>query len=174
MTAPAPDHGKLMADLERLLADVEALPDAPLREKVRAVVRAVLDLHGAGLAKVTQLLSQHGATGFAVLNACAQDPLVHSLLLLHDLHPSPFADRVATGLSKVDTFLKLNGSSVELVSLADSRVKVKILSNPAASRTSPDRLKGAVEQALVDAAPDAAAVEIDLVQTAAAQVGATR
>ena len=171
MSAPveavAPPGSQAMADLERLLADVEALPDVRTREKVRAVVRAVLEVHREGLAKLCELLGKSGATGWAVLNAGAKDPLVQSLLLLHDLHPEPFEQRVAGALAKVATFMKLNGCTAELVSSAEGRVRVRVLSTPGAARTTPERLRAAVEQALLDAAPDAAALEVEVQPTAA-------
>jgi len=156
------DPGQLMVELERLLAEVEAQPDARVKERTRAVVRAVLALHGAGLKRMQALLTAQGAPGFAALAAFAKDPLVQSLLLLHDLHPEPFEARVASGLSKVDAFMRLNASRAELLSTQEGQVKVRIVSDGPLTRTTPEKLRQAVEQALVDSAPDAAAVEIEL------------
>ncbi len=166
------EDGQLMVELERLLAEVEAQPDARAKERTRAVVRAVLSLHAAGLKKMKALVAAQGAPGWAALDAWTKDPLVQSLLLLHDLHPEPFEARVAQGLSKVETFLRLNGSRAELLWAQEGRVRLILHSDPSLARTPPEKLRGAVEQALVDAAPDAVAVEIELL--AGAGLGARR
>src|SRR4051794_24473887 len=103
MTSEGPD------ELEQLLADLEALPDFSAREKARAVVRSVLTLHAKGLERIRDMLASKGPLGWEVLNACAADPLVGSLFVLHDVHPAPFEERVAAALQKVATFLRLNG-----------------------------------------------------------------
>jgi len=158
----APDHGRLLEDLERLLQDLEGAADAATREKARAVVRALLDLHRAGLARIRDVLAARGKEGWEILGECARDPLLNGLLVLHELHPEPLEARVQAGLGKVETFFRLNRSTVELLSLGEQAVRLRIVSDPAGLRTSPERLRDAVEQALLESAPDAPSLDIEV------------
>jgi hypothetical protein len=71
-----------LARVEALVAELEAVRDEAVREKARALVQAVLDVHGEGLRRLLALAGPDSAARFA-----AADELVGSLLLLHDLHP---------------------------------------------------------------------------------------
>lgn len=164
MTPGPSDHGALLERMERLLQELEGARDAATREKARAVVRALLDVHGAGLARIRDALVAKGKAGWEVLGECARDPLVGSLLVLHGLHPEPLEARVQAGLGKVETFLKLNRSTVQLLSLGEESVRLRIVADPAGLKTSPEKLRGAVEQALLEAAPDAPALHIEVLQ----------
>jgi hypothetical protein len=127
------------------------------------LLRAVLSLHRAGLSRLVELLSKHGEVGRSVLRELLLDPALHSLFVLHDLHPSPVAERVAAGLAKVETYLKLNQSRVELVELSEGqRVLLKLSFAQAGCHTSPERLRRAVEEALYESAPDAGVLDIQM------------
>jgi len=164
MTPGPSDHGALLDEMERLLQELEGARDAATREKARAVVRALLDVHGAGLARIRDALVAKGKAGWEVLAECARDPLVGSLLVLHGLHPEPLEARVQAGLGRVETFLKLNRSTVQVLSLGREAVRLRIVADPAGMKTSPEKLRGAVEQALLEAAPDAPALHIEVLQ----------
>jgi hypothetical protein len=73
--------------IESLVAQLEASSDPAAQAAAREMVRALLELHATGLAKILELLSQAGDGGQATLEACAHDELVGNLLLLHGLHP---------------------------------------------------------------------------------------
>ncbi|HEY8212364.1 MAG TPA: hypothetical protein VIG99_33000 [Myxococcaceae bacterium] len=158
------DHGRLLEEMERLLHELEGAKDAATREKARAVVRALLDVHGAGLGRIRDVLVSKGRVGWEILAECARDPLVGNLLVLHELHPEPLEARVQAGLGKVETFLRLNRSTVEVLSLGREAIRLRIVSDPAGVRTSPERLRGAVEQALLEAAPDAPSLHIEVME----------
>jgi hypothetical protein len=146
MSAADGDVAQRLGQLERLIGEVERLDDVEARGKMRAIVRALLELHGAGLARVLAIAGECGAPiARAIDDACVRDPLVSSLLLLHGLHPRDLESRVRAALAEL-------GGDVELIAVADDVVRVQVRS-PA--------LRAAVEAALLAAAPDAAAIEIE-------------
>ncbi|HZS40083.1 MAG TPA: NifU family protein [Polyangia bacterium] len=149
MSAADGEVGRRLRELETLVGEVERLGDAAARDKTRAIVRAVLDLHAAGLERLFAVVATRGEPiERAILDGCAADPLVASLLLLHGLHPLGLEARVRAALDE----LRAAPGDVELIGIADGVVRVRVAS--AALRTS-------VEAALVEAAPDAAAIELE-------------
>ncbi len=126
--------------VERLVTELEALPDPRARATARAVVAAVLELHGAGLARLVELVRATGEPGRACIESAARDPAVASLLLLHGLHPVDLPTRVAGALAGVP--------GAELIAIDEgAEAKVHVRARAASVR--------AVEARLLEAAPDA-------------------
>lgn len=75
--------------IARLVADIDAQPASVLKEQSREMVAAVLELHREGLDRVLVLLHEQGPEGRRILDELTADPLVASLLALHDLADLP-------------------------------------------------------------------------------------
>ena len=56
-----------------------------------------MELHGAGLDRLMEIVAQAGASGYALMDDFAGDDLVASLLLLYGLHPHDLETRVSEG-----------------------------------------------------------------------------
>jgi len=123
-------------EIERLIAEIEASADPATRTGVRQLVEAILEFHGAGLARMVEL------AGEDVVRTFARDDLAAALLLLYELHPESFETRVQRAIDRLQ--------GVELLGIADSVVRVK--------STAPREV---IEQALYAAAPEVAAIEIE-------------
>jgi hypothetical protein len=136
--------------IETLVQKVQALPDPIARQTALDLVQAVMDLHAAGLDRMLELLSSDETSG-APIDALVSDNLVSGLLLLHDLHPLDLETRVGRALERPEFHSR--GSSVELLSAGNGIVRVHIDGGHA--------LRGAVEAAIVEAAPDAVDVQIE-------------
>jgi hypothetical protein len=76
------------------------------RERAEELVRLVVDLYGAGLERMMQVLHERGQLTDEVLDAFATDDLVASLLLVHGLHPYSVETRIAGAI---------DGKGVELL-----------------------------------------------------------
>jgi hypothetical protein len=82
----AGDLPAIAVRIEELIHQLESGPDAEARRDAVELARLVLTLHGAGLARMLELLrAQKG--GGVLLQTLAADPTVATLLSLHDLHP---------------------------------------------------------------------------------------
>jgi hypothetical protein len=68
------------------------------RERAEELVRLVVNLYGAGLERLLQLLYEHDQLTDGALDALAGDPLVASLLLVHGLHPYSVERRIIDAL----------------------------------------------------------------------------
>ena len=78
-------------------------------------MQAILDMYGAGLARILDLTTSTGVSGPALIEKFAEDDLVGSLLLLHGLHPIDIETRIGQALLEVRPYLKSHGASVEFV-----------------------------------------------------------
>jgi Fe-S cluster biogenesis protein NfuA len=144
---------------ERLLEEVEALRDPKVRNTAVAAVQALLELYGEALTRI--LHNSQQLAGEPLLRAFAEDDLVSHLLLLHDLHPTDLQTRVEQALAEVRPYLESQGGDVELLGVAGETVRLKLLGSCHGCGNSTAALKSAVEQAIYEAAPDVAAIEME-------------
>jgi hypothetical protein len=159
------DTGGVAEQLTATLARLGRRPDAEV-EEARDAVRGVLELHGAGLARVLDLARE--AAGPALVATLAADPLVGHLLALHGLHPVALDARVRDAVDR----LTRRERAVTLVELAPDAVRVRL--SPAGDVADTARLTRLVEDALCEAAPDAPPLVIDAVPSPRGLVPVTR
>jgi Fe-S cluster biogenesis protein NfuA len=158
------DAREFQAGLQRLdvlLREVERFPDPAVATHARAVVRAVLDLHAAGLGRLLDHLGEAGEAGRAVLDACAGDEVVAGLLLLHGLHPLGVEERVRQALESVRPYLRSHGGNVELVEVNEGVVRLRLQGSCHSCPSSALTMRQTVEEAIVARAPDVTAVEVE-------------
>ena len=74
-------------------------------------------MYGAGLERIVDALVGAGEDGERIAAPLAEDALVATLLLIHDLHPVPLEDRVQAALDSVRPYMESHGGNVELLSL---------------------------------------------------------
>jgi Fe-S cluster biogenesis protein NfuA len=158
------DAREFQAELQRLdalLREAERLADPAAQTHLRAVVRAVLDLHGAALGRLLGHLESAGEAGRAVLDACARDDVVSGLLLLHGLHPLDVEARVRQALEQVRPYLSSHGGNVELLGVGDGVVRLRLQGSCHSCPSSAVTMKQTVEEAILARAPDVTAVEVE-------------
>ena len=137
MAANARDVGER---IEQLLAGLTAGRD---KESADELVRLLVEMYGEGLARMIGLLAEHDP---ALVHRLAEDELVESLLLLHDLHPLDTDARIKRALGRL-------GTGAEFLGVDTNGVAHVRLGHGCGSTTA------VVEQAIVDAAPETTGVE---------------
>jgi hypothetical protein len=140
-----------MGRVEVLVRALEAGPDRAAREAARELVRTLLDLHAAGLARLLDVAGEHAG----LMDRFANDPLVSHLLLLHGLHPHPAADRAAAALDRARPRFHSLGGDVDLIEATDASAHLRLRGNPDAGPA----LRATARDAVLDVLPDAEAVE---------------
>ncbi len=158
------DAKEFQAELQRLdtlLRDVERFPDPAAQSHMRAMVRAVLDLHGAGLARILSHLETSGASARTALDACVHDDVVGGLLLLHGLHPLDVEARVRQALDDVRPYLRSHGGNVELLGIDDGVVRLRLDGSCHGCPSSSVTMRQTIEEAILGKAPDVTAVEVE-------------
>lgn len=160
---PGPAASDLRAAGERIdtLIDASAAGGPVARERAEELVRLVVDLYGSGLERLLEIAHEHGALDDRVLDAMAKDDLVASLLLVHGLHPYDVTTRVEDALEEVRPYLGSHGGDVELLSVAEGVVRLRMLGSCDGCPSSSVTLKLAVEGAIEAAAPEVTAIEVE-------------
>jgi Fe-S cluster biogenesis protein NfuA len=151
-----------LSRIEELIGALDGVADAETREQARTLVRTLLDLHGTALNRALEIVYDNGATGQALIDKLAEDPLVSNVLLLHGLHPLDLEARVRRALESVKPRLGLHGGSVELVAVTpDGGIKLRLEGNCHGCPSSRVTLKSSIEEAIYAAAPDVTAMEVE-------------
>ena len=149
--------------LERLLEELDAIEDPTARERALSAVQALVELYGAGLERIADVLSRRDDAS-ELGAALAADELVSHLLLLHDLHPVPLAERVRAALDEVRPYLESHGGDVELLEVEDDVVRLRMEGSCSGCASSTVTLKLAIEEAVRKHAPEIEEIEADGVE----------
>jgi hypothetical protein len=133
--------------IEDLVRRLERFPDHESREVARSLMEAILELHGAGLERMLDIVFEMGDSGRTAIRRFAGDPLVASLLVLHGLHPDDIVTRVEQTLAKIH-------GHAELLGVFEGTVRIRVSGGGCG-------FKESVEAALHEAVPDASAIVIE-------------
>lgn len=145
-----------------LLLEASAAAGPVARERAEELVRLVVELYGAGLERMLEIIHDAGGLGDAVVEGLAGDELVSSLLLVHDLHPYSVQERVARALDGVRPYLGSHGGDVRLVDVTtDGVVRLQLLGSCDGCASSAVTLELAVEDAIRAAAPEVVSIEVE-------------
>lgn len=144
-----------MTDVRATESRIEELV-AELGESADELVRLLMRLYGEGLSKIVELLSPEQ------VRRLAEDGLVGSLLILHELHPDSTEERVLRALDQVRPYLGSHAGGVELIGLEpDGVARLKLHGTCEGCPSSAVTVKLAIERAILDAAPEVAGVEVE-------------
>ena len=135
------------------------------RDRAEELVRVVVELYGAGLERLLEIVDDGGALTESTVDALANDDLVSGLLVVHGLHPYGVVERVQRALESVRPYLGSHGGDVELLGVADGPegavVRLRLLGHCDGCAGSTATLQSAVEGAIEAAAPEVVAVDVE-------------
>ena len=147
--------------VERLLAELGTSADAVVQEKAEDLARTLVELYGAGLERVVEIVGER-PDGEDIVRVLADDKFVGSLLVLHDLHPVPLIERVQTALDGVRPYLGSHAGGVEFLGIDDAGVAHLALEGSCdGCPSSLVTVKLAIERAIMDAAPELTGLEVE-------------
>ena len=144
-----------------LVAQIEATADPNVRALARDLVESLMAFHGAGLERILELASEAGPAGDKLIQQCGRDELAGSLLLLYGLHPEDLHARVTHALEESRAFLNSHAAKAEVISIGESGVTVRLHQKPNGCGSTAATVKATLEAALLNAAPDAAAIVVE-------------
>ena len=160
MEAQAQFQQRLKA-IEQLTKEIESTADPSLRASVQELVCLVMDLHGAGLERMLEVIRAPGDGGEVLIHKLGRDELVASLLVLYGLHPLSLEARVMQALDKAGSKLRSHQGEVELLGIEDGVVRLRLQANGHSCGSTGAALKEIVEDAVYQAAPDIRALVIE-------------
>jgi hypothetical protein len=129
--------------VEELLAQLRAHSGPEAAGVAEELVTCLVRLYGAGLASMMTIIGDDDRLRARLI----ADPLVESLLLVHDLHPLDTETRIRRGLGKT-------GSGAEFLGVDDAGVVNIRLASGCGSTSA------MVEQAIAEAAPETSGVRL--------------
>jgi Fe-S cluster biogenesis protein NfuA/nitrite reductase/ring-hydroxylating ferredoxin subunit len=171
-----PSPSNLRANGERIeqLLDASAAGGPLAKERSEELVRLVVELYGAGLERVLELIHEAGGLSDQALDLLSDDELVSSLLLVHGLHPYAVEERIERALVKVRPYLGSHGGDVELLGVTEEGVvQLRLKGSCDGCASSSVTLKLAVEGAIEAAAPEIARIEVEAPSSASTAGGST-
>jgi hypothetical protein len=151
-----PEFQQRLESIEQVIRQIEATGDPNVRTAARELVQLVMELHGAGLERILEILRSGGDSGQFLLEGMGRDDLVSSLLVLYGLHPVSLEERICQGIEKANRQMRSRSATVELIGMEDGAVRLNLKANghgPA--------LKEVVEAAIYQAAPDVTSLVIE-------------
>jgi len=154
------DVEQLVERVQELQAQLDATGESVPRALTEELMSAVVQMYGAGLERIVDSLLAAGSDGERIAASLAQDPLVATLLLIHDLHPVPLEQRVQQALDSVRPYMESHGGNVELLSLENGVARIDLRGSCSDCSASSVTLELAIKQALEEAAPDLEGLEV--------------
>ena len=131
--------------IDSLVEKLQGLRDANARATAIELVRAILDVHAAGLARVLEVAADAAP-------ALVADDMIASLLLLHGLHPASMEERAMQALERLEPYLRRRGATARVSSIDEGVVRIRVDGAPLAE---------AVEDAVYALVPEAAQVIVE-------------
>ncbi|HET7659905.1 MAG TPA: NifU family protein [Oryzihumus sp.] len=151
---------ELASRVELLLDAFHDGPDPLAADRAEELVRALVALYGAGLARVVDLLDEVDG-GELLVRRLAGDDLVGSLLVLHDLHPDDVDTRIQQALDRVRPYLGSHAGGIEYAGVdADGVAHLRLEGSCDGCPSSSVTVTTTIERAVLDAAPEVLAVDV--------------
>jgi Fe-S cluster biogenesis protein NfuA/nitrite reductase/ring-hydroxylating ferredoxin subunit len=155
------DSDQHLARVQELTDALEALPDGHEKEVAEDLIGAIMELYGDGLRRVVGALQDAGAAGQEIHAQLVEDGVVASLLLIHDLFPIDLETRVREALASVRPYMESHGGDVELLGIEDGVARLRLEGSCKGCPASAATLELAIKEAIDDAAPDLAGLEVE-------------
>lgn len=143
---------------DRIEELLNGLQQGPSRQTAEELVRLLVEMYGEGLTRVIALLGERDPE---LVQQLAQDDLLESLLLLHDLHPLDVDARIQRALDKVRPYLGSHAGGVQYLGVDEEGVaQLRLEGNCHGCPSSTLTVKMAIEGAIQEAAPEITGVEV--------------
>jgi Fe-S cluster biogenesis protein NfuA/nitrite reductase/ring-hydroxylating ferredoxin subunit len=146
---------RLFERVQELQDRLDDCSDVAVRELADELVSAVVAMYGAGLERIFS-----SPEGERLASTLSEDPVVATLLLIHDLHPVPLEQRVAEALETVRPYMESHGGNVEFLGLEEGVARLHLRGSCSDCSASTVTLELAIKRALEEAAPDLVGLEV--------------
>jgi len=156
--------------VEELLAELRSHAGPQVAATAEELVSCLVELYGAGLAQIVAIIGADDPDGAGPrqLDKLVADPLVESLLLVHDLHPLDTSARVRRAVEQVLPSLGAHAGEIEYHGLDDQGVvHLRLERSAGGCQSTAGTIQTVIEQAVAAAAPEAAGVDIEVIEAPA-------
>jgi Fe-S cluster biogenesis protein NfuA/nitrite reductase/ring-hydroxylating ferredoxin subunit len=148
--------------IEELLGILGSAGGEATAAAAEELVRLLLGLYGDALGRVMGILDTEGQAGAAVRERLLADPLLESLLLLHDLHPLDVDARIQRALDRVRPYLGSHAGGVNYLGVdADGVARLRLEGSCHGCPSSTVTVRLAIQGAVEEAAPEVTEVVVE-------------
>lgn len=148
--------------IEALLGELRASAPPDVAGKVEEVVGLIVELYGAGLERILEIVNEDEAVAADLLTRFIDDKFIESLLVLHGIHPVDVNTRIETALDKARPYLGSHAGGVEYLGVDENGVAhLKLEGSCHGCPSSTVTVKLSLEQAIAEAAPEVVRVEVE-------------
>ena len=156
--------------IETLLAELRSHAGPQVAATAEELVSCLVELYGAALAQIVAILGEDEGDGSGprLLDKLVADPLVESLLLVHDLHPLDTSARIRRAVEEVLPSLGASAGEIEYQGLDEAGiVHLRLERTAGGCQSTAGTIQTVIEQAVAAAAPEAAGVAIEVTEAPA-------
>jgi Fe-S cluster biogenesis protein NfuA len=147
--------------VEALIAELRTRAGSQAGDVAEELVGCLVEFYGTGLAAIVAILGADRDAGPRLLDALAADPLVESLLLVHDLHPLDTDARIRRALEQLRPRLGAHADAISYLGIDDQGVIQLRLTASGHGCGSASTVRQTVEEAVAEAAPEVAGVAVE-------------
>ena len=148
--------------VEALLAELRTRAGPQAGDAAEELVGCLVELYGAGLTAIVAILGADPDAGPRLLAALTGDPLVESLLLVHDLHPLDADARIDRALEQVRAQLGSHAGVIEYLGIDDQGVAgLRLTASGHGCGSSSVPVAQTLQEAVTEAAPEVAGVHVE-------------
>src|ERR1700716_3828309 len=148
--------------IEVLLGDLRSMASPEVGGKVEEVIGLLVELYGAGLERILEVVNEDADTAGPLLKRFTDDKFIESLLVLHGIHPVDVDTRIEAALDQARPYL---GSpprgGAELGGADDGGGHLKLGGSCHGCPSSTVTVKLTLEQAIAEAAPEVIRVQVE-------------
>jgi Fe-S cluster biogenesis protein NfuA len=156
--------------IEQLIRQLESSADPDTLAVSRELVQNLMELYGAGLERIAEIIASRGQSGLDILDDLGRDELVGNLMAANGVHPLDLDARVQQAVDRLRDRLRSQGS-VELLGVDAGVVRLRLRPKAQGCGSSPGAFQLAVEEAMVEAAPDLIELAIEVIEEPGAAAG---
>jgi Fe-S cluster biogenesis protein NfuA len=146
--------------LSELVAQLEQMPGSAQKTASKDLVQLLMEVHAQGLERILELVFESSQGGGTLIDRLGKDDIAGGLLLLYSLHPDALETRVHTALERIRARLQKLACAIDLVSVDEGAVQVRVTKSGHSCGSSTDGLRKLVENGIFELAPDITSLEI--------------
>ena len=151
-------------DIQRiggLVQEIESIADPAVRATTKNLLQSLMDLHGAALEKMLDIVADGGEPGLHIIDRLGRDSLVSSVLVLYGLHPEDIETRIVKAVDRVRPQLRKQGCEMELLSAGNGAIRLHVETGSHTCGSTAKTVHDTLEGAMYDAAPDLISLVIE-------------
>ena len=146
--------------LGKLIMQFDQMPEGPQKTACKQLVQLLMDVHGAGLERIMEIVFESAGPGPVTIDKLGHDNITGSLLLLYSLHPDDLETRVHKAIEQIRPRLRKLSCGVDVARIEEGAVQLRVTTSGHGCGSSTKDVRAIVEEGIYELAPDVASLEI--------------